>query len=410
MENPRIAIVGGGIVGASVAYHLSERTADPVVVYERGELASATTFKATAMIGVSGPDPYYRMKEYGFRLYNEFFADPAATPRYRQSGRLRVATSDSGARRLAEIGSSQPEQTDRERSETFDAPKYAHSLVEYVRGEKLRDRFLLPALDTEVIEGALYRPQYGYVQDESRTLGARELAFEFVDRARNNGVRFETNTEVTDIVTDGERVTGIETDGSDVTEVETVVCAAGPWNHSVAAHVDLDLPIGHVVSPVFALELDEPLPYSLPMIKSHESSVGLHPKRDDRVLVTYTPNDDERIPGADPTSVDDAAPERVRETALRWAERLLPVLEDAELVDEWVGVGTSTPDGKPIVGWSDVDGFALAVTRAGIQYAPAVGSIVARQLVTGDPTAYYDAVSISRFDGYSDRRPTDGPG
>ncbi|WP_415380730.1 NAD(P)/FAD-dependent oxidoreductase [Halosimplex sp. TS25] len=406
MGTTRHAVVGGGIVGASVAYHLVERTDDPVVVYECGELAAETTFRATAMIGVAGPDPYHRMKEYGFRLYNDFFADPAADPQYRQSGRLRVATSTAGASELAgfaRAGSS---------SEGGDAPdgaeKYANSPVSYVPGERVDRRFIVPPLETKTVEGALYRPQYGYVQDDSRTLGPRELALEFVERARDQGVCFETDTEVTDIHTEDGRVTAIQTDGRDTTAVKSVVCAAGPWNDRVGSLAGLDLPIEHVPSPVFALQLDEPFRYSLPMIKSHESSVGIHPKRDDLVLVTYTPDSDERQSTYDPSAVSDTAPDEYRETALRWAERLLPVLGDAELVDEWVGVGTSTPDGKPIVGWTAVKGLSLAVTRAGIQYAPSVGSIVARQLVDGHPTEYYDAVSISRFDGWTDGRDSTG--
>ncbi|MFC7139406.1 NAD(P)/FAD-dependent oxidoreductase [Halosimplex aquaticum] len=403
-----VAVIGGGIVGASVAYHLSERTAAPVTVYERGELASATTFRATAMIGVAGPGPYHRMKEYGFRQYNDFFADPEAEPRYRQSGRLRVSTTDGGARELEALASTASERSGAEPPETTGASKYANSLVDYVPGAKLRDRFLLPPLNAGIVEGALYRPQYGYVQDDSRTLGPRELVMEFVERASANSVIFETGTEVTDIgVADG-AVTRVELDGMESVPVESVVCAAGPWNAEIAALAGVDLPIEHIRSPVFALELADPLPYSLPMIKSHDASVGIHPKRDDTILVTYTPREDERESRLDPSAVSDTAPDEYRETALRVANKLLPRLEDAELVDEWVGVGTSTPDGKPIAGWTGVDGLALAATRAGIQYAPAVGDIVARQLVDGDPTEYYEAVSISRFDGYEDGRTVDG--
>lgn len=401
MRDARIAIVGGGIVGASVAYYLSQRTTVPVVVYERNELAGATTARSTAMIGVGGPEPYYRLKAYGFRLYNEFFADRRAGPRYRGAGRLRVATSEGGARRLASIadGSGVADGDTR-----IDASTVANSPVEYVPGDELQDRFLLPPLDTGPIEGALHRPQHGYITDESRTMGSRELAMEFVERAREGGVRFETGTEVTDIVAADGRVTGISTSGAGVTEVGAVVCAAGPWNRTIAGFAGLDLPVELALSPVFALDLDEPLPYSLPMIKSHDPAVGIHPKREDRMLVTYTPEGDGSV--ADPSGVADTAPDEIRETALRRAEELVPLLEDADLVDEWVGIGTSLPDGGPIVGWTDRPGLALAATRSGIQYAPAVGSIVARQLVDREPTEFYDAVSISRFDGYSARRPS----
>lgn len=402
MTGPRIAVVGGGIVGASVAAHLAERTTDPVV-YERGELASETTFKATAMIGVAGPDPYHRMKEYGFRLYNEFFANPAADPRYRQSGRLRVATTTEGARELEHFAEGKQADEQPETAEPRTPSTFANSLVDFVPGDRVDSRFILPPVTTERVEGALYRPQYGYVQDASRTLGPRELAFEFVERARDDGVRFETNTEVTNVLTDDGRVTGIELDDSTHVDVDAVVCAAGPWNSQLAASVDLDLPTGHFYSPVFSLELDEALPYSLPMLKLHEEGVGIHPKRRDRVLVTYTPAETNQV---DPQHPTDSMPELDdwRRDALRSAERLLPMLEDAELTDEWVGIGTTTPDSHPIVGWTAIEGLSLAVTMSGIQYAPAVGSIVARQLVDADPTEFYDAVAISRFDGYDDRR------
>lgn len=407
----RIAVVGGGIVGASVASHLGQRTDDRVVVYERGDLASETTAKSTAMIGVSGPDPYHRMKEYGFRLYNEFYADPATDVRYRQAGRLRLATTEAGASELA-AAAEEPDGHAGAGAGDVHPTKYANSLVDYLPGEALRDRFVLPPLDTDRVEGALYRPQYGYVHDDSRTLGSRALALEFVERARDAGVRFEPHTEVTDVHTEDGSVTGIEVHASDRVddgpadrvEVETVVSAAGPWNGALAEVTGLDLPIDHVASPVFALALDEPLPYSLPMCRAHEWSVGIHPKRDDRILVTYTPGvegDHRRI---GPDSADDAPLEAWKGTALDRAERLVPRLADVELVDEWVGVGTVTPDGYPIVGWTAVDGLVLAATMAGIQYAPAVGSIVARQVADGEPTEYYDAVSISRFDEYDDGR------
>lgn len=411
MTDRGIVVIGGGIVGASVAYHLGRRTSNSVTLYERGDLASETTAKSTAMIGVSGPAPFHRMQEYGFRLYNDFFADPVADTRYREAGRLRVATEPDAAKTLQDLAAPPEGRANDHVGKKVAGGKYANSLVDYVDGDVLRDRFLLPPLDTEVVEGALYRPQYGYVQCDRKTLGAQELAREFTERAREVGVTIETNTDVTDVIVEGSHVVGIETEETETIEADIVVAAAGPWNRRLAELAGLDLPLELRRSPVLSLELDEPLDYSLPMIKSHESSVGIHPKRRDRILVTYSPHASKIGKSADraaaiddPSGIDDPVPGEHRKIALSWAKRLLPMLAEATVTDEWVGIGTDTPDGNPIVGWSEIEGFSLAATPTGIQYAPAVGDIVARQLVDSEPTEYYDAVSISRFDGYEDRR------
>jgi len=194
-----------GIVGASVAYHLGERTDAPVVVYERGtRCGDDVSGDCDGRGRWAGPVP----PPEGVRVppVQRVLRRPRGRPRYRQSGRLRVATSPDGARRLealaAAAGDPDPDPPA--------AAKYANSLVDYVPGERLHERFLLPPLDVESAEGALYRPDYGYVQDESRTLGPRALAMEFVERARDHGATFETNTEVTDVRVDDGGVTGVE--------------------------------------------------------------------------------------------------------------------------------------------------------------------------------------------------------
>ncbi|WP_080503422.1 FAD-dependent oxidoreductase [Halococcus thailandensis] len=74
-------IIGGGIVGASIAYHLSCRTDAPVVVHEQGELASETTRKSLAFFGYYGDNFQYQMKRYAMDLYNQFFGRVAKSSR-----------------------------------------------------------------------------------------------------------------------------------------------------------------------------------------------------------------------------------------------------------------------------------------------------------------------------------------
>jgi glycine/D-amino acid oxidase-like deaminating enzyme len=103
--------------------------------------------------------------------------------------------------------------------------------------------------------------------------------------------------------------------------------------------------------------------------------------------------------------VGETVPSEIRDAAIEFVEDLIPGMMDAAVVDQWVGVRSVTPDGNPVVGWTDLEGFSVAAFHtSGIQLAPAVGDVLARQLVDGDPTEYYDALSITRFDGYSDVR------
>ncbi|SDY58085.1 NAD(P)/FAD-dependent oxidoreductase [Halopenitus persicus] len=440
-DETTFAVVGGGIVGASVAYHLSERTDEPVTVYERGDPGGETTRKSTAMIGVSGPEPLHELRTYGIRLYNDLLADPTAAPRYQSAGRLRVTTDPDVAAGFAQLADAAAGRADRDAPEStpiegIDAATLEHGTAAFVPGEEIRGRLLVPPVNAEELEGALYRPEYGHISGDRDRLGAGELARELLERAKRNGVTVESRTEVTEIRTAAGRVVGIETrptgradpdanpdpgvnadsdpganssaePNATVVEARNVICAAGPWNPELAATAGVEVPVEHVRSPVFALDLDRPLPYTLPMIKSHESSVGIHPKRRDRILVTYTPRrDGDGEPAEkrrDPSAVPNTPRESERRTALRWAERLVPRLADATLADEWVGVGTKTPDGAPIVGRTAVEGLSLAVTGAGIQLAPAVGDVLARRLVDGETTPHNDALAPSRFADGPDR-------
>ena len=394
MRRSEYVVVGGGIAGASVAYHLSERTDDPVTVFDRQSLASETTFKSVAMTGLYGDETQYQMKRYAHRLYNEFLAEPRANPRYEFAGRLVLATTPETAETLRRAARGDA-----------DAGKIsensANALMEYVPGEELTSNLVVPELNVDAVEGALYRPKMGYM---SRP---QEVAFEFVERAKENGVEFRPNTPVREIRTENGRVTGVRTDDGAV-PASNVVAAAGPWNLALTRDLGLDLPLRHTLAPALQLRPDPPLSHSLPSIEPADSPYSIYRRRDDEILIGYYPGSYEDAGTEyDPATTSDAVPAEIREGAIDVLERLLPSLLDAEIVDEWVGVRSMTPDQNPIVGWTDIEGLSLAAfNTSGIQLAPAVGDVIARQLVDGDPTEYYDALSVTRFDGQTDTRPS----
>jgi len=389
---PTYGIIGAGIVGASVAYHLGQRTDDRIVVFDRGAAASETTAKSVAQFGFYGDETQYRMKRYGMDLYNQFFADPRGDPRYELAGLLSVATTAEGAAELEDAaGTSGDPSLGKESGTGFD-----RDLVEYIPGEELTESLLVPPVDESAIEGALYRPKMGYMARPA------ELAREFAARAEEAGVEFRFGTPVRDIETEDGQVTGVVAD--DHLAVDELVCAAGPWNIELAARVGIDLPVRHTLAPILELDPGRRLEYSLPVITHYEGAHAVHRRRPEAVLAGYhPPGGYERDQQFDPQAVEDTVPDDIREGMLGAVERFTPQFAGAPVVDEWVGVRSETPDGNPVVGWTELEGFSIAAfSTSGIQLAPAVGRIIADQLLDGDPTEFYDALSITRFEGYTD--------
>jgi glycine/D-amino acid oxidase-like deaminating enzyme len=186
---------------------------------------------------------------------------------------------------------------------------------------------------------------------------------------------------------------------------EAIVAAAGPWNPRVAAMAGVDLPAHHSLAPAVVLERDGAGGTAVPIVTHVESGAYARDHGDGRVLVAHYPTDRDPETQFDPGEVGDAVPEDVRGEMEAFLADLLPSLADAREVAEWVGVRSHTPDGHPIAGWTGVEGFSIAAFHSsGIQLAPAVGRVVAEQLVRGEPTELYESLSISRFDGREDAR------
>lgn len=387
MTGPDIAVIGGGIAGASVAYHLADRTDRPITVYDRGPLAGETTAKSAAFFGFYGSAVERRLKRYGMRLYNRLCAAPEAAPRHDLVGRLRVATTTEGVRALQERRENAP----------------ADALLTYRAGDELPDTVFCPELETAPVRGATYRPQVGYHRP-------RALARELGIRARQAGVTLETDTTVTDIVVADDQVQEIvvrrRSDAARI-DVDAAVCAAGPWNPAVCRLAGLDLPVSHSRAPILELERSEPATHTLPIVSHVGSGVYARGHEDDGVLVGHHPHDPDLDTEYDPETVGNRVTTERREEMRSMLDDLLPSLADASVRDEWVGVRSHTPDGHPIAGWTGIAGLLVAAfNSSGIQLAPGIGRTIAAQLVDGTPTEVYDAVSLTHFEGYAEQRAT----
>ncbi len=372
------AVIGAGIAGASIAFHLSRLADRPVTVYDRGEVAGATTAKSAAFFGFYGTDTERRMKREAMAQYNAFLANPRAEPRYELVGRVRLATTPHGATRLEDAVDPLPDE-------------------DFVPAGCLDEHLVLPELEAAPVTGAIYRPHVGYHRP-------RALAREFLARAADRGATIETDAPVEHLLVEDDRLAELVVDGTSI-QPTAAACAAGPWNPELLRNAGIDLPTYHTMAPILKVDPPTTPVHRLPIVTHAESGVYVRGHEDGTVLVGHIPPDPDSDRELDPAEVGDAVPDDLRREMWRVLEELLPTLAEGEVVDEWVGVRSHTPDGNPIAGWTPVGGLAIAAfDSSGIQLAPAVGRIVATQLATGEPTDYYDDVTLSRFDGFDDSR------
>lgn len=377
--NAEFVIVGGGIVGGSIAYHLSTRTSGRIVVVERADqLASETTAKSNAMFRMTGSATEREMKRYGLAMYNEFLADPvrdhAADPLFERLDRLEVATTTASTARL------------RERAEEGPAT--------YLEPEEIPTHLLLPELAVEAIEGALWFP-------DAIRLEPRALAFEFFDRAASNGVEIMTGTAVRDVHVEGNRVTGVATTQGDI-DAEFVVSAAGPNNVDIAELAGIDLPSRHTLGPILDVRPTRWLGHTVPNLKHVESGVYYTGRGDGTVMIGRAGGGYEQATRRDLDTLEtDRVPDAIRTDMDDAASQVIPALalDAVEIHDEWVGLVSKTPDGEPIIGRTSREGFAVAAFHSeAIQLAPAAGRIMSEQLLDDTPPSAYPNVSPGRFE------------
>ncbi|SDY25541.1 NAD(P)/FAD-dependent oxidoreductase [Halobellus clavatus] len=387
MAGETIGIVGAGITGACTANYLSRRSDRRVVVFERDEVAAETTAKSAGYVGVraSHTAAHRALMTRSIHVYNRVIREADADVRHRMLGGLNVATTAAGRAALR----------DRHRSVTADGDGADAAFARFFDGETIRESLLLPDVRLDGLTAAWFWPNYGYVTPAA-------LATAFADRARDAGAEFRTDTTVLDLERDATgAIDAVRTDRGR-TPVDQLVLAAGPWNPTLARSVGVDLPVRHSVAP--GVLVDDPTASVHPSLTHHESGVYLRPHGDGQLFIGHYQGD---FAAAAPATANPEIPADVpadlRAEILEGAGRLVYGLEDPTVRDQWVGLRSLTPDGNPIVGWTDVDGLLVATYNAtGIQHAPAVGHILSQQLLGDEPTQYYDLVSISRFEGYSD--------
>jgi glycine/D-amino acid oxidase-like deaminating enzyme/glycine cleavage system aminomethyltransferase T len=320
----QVVVVGGGIAGVSVAYHLAKAGVRDVLLLEKGELTSGSTHHAAGLVTQFNPSPtMMRFRRYSVQLYNELGV-------FDTVGSLRVASSPESMLELRRGVS-------RARGIGLDA--------ELVGPDEARA--LLPQMSPESLYGAVWMPDDGYVDPHIAT-------YALAAAARDLGVQVRTHTRVTGIdVRDG-RVVAVDTEHGRV-ETETVVNAAGMWAPRVAAMAGsfvCSVPVDHQHVALLAVDGHE-LPRDAPCFRDTDNLVYGKAESGGVLFGGYEPDPVSRWEDGVPWEHGAKAlpPDHARfEQLMDGAVRRFPFLDDAGLVALVCHPDAMTPDGNPLLG------------------------------------------------------------
>ncbi|PYM99113.1 MAG: FAD-binding oxidoreductase [Candidatus Rokuibacteriota bacterium] len=353
-----VVIIGGGVVGCSLAYHLALRGLRDVLVVERDAVGSGTTSKAAGGIRAQfSTETEIRFSLESIAVFERFVEEFGLDPGYRKIGYLFLIS-------------------DRDDLAGFqERMALQRRLGVDVRLISPEDaRALVPALHVDDLIGAVWGPQDGMA-------GPAEVTAGYARRARELGARIEEGVDVTAVVVEHGRVTGVRTAQGDV-GTRIVINAAGPTAARVAKLAGVGIPVLPRRRHIFYTEPFPEIPGPVPLTTDRASGFYFRKEMDQLLL---SPGDVEDI-GADLAVPVDWS--RVEETVEKALHRL-PIVEKARVAGGWAGLRPLTPDDHAIIGWAPgVEGFFLAVGFGGhgFQHSPATGRHVAEWLVEGKPS------------------------
>ena len=359
-ETADVVIIGGGIVGSSIAYHLAESGCADVLIIEREEKQGlGSTSKSFGGVRAQFSTPInIQMSLYSIDLFSRFEEATGQTADYRAHGYLFCATTEAHLMYLRE---------NQEKQKAFGLKN-----AEMVSRDDIVK--MVPQLFADDIIGGAYCPTDGFVDPHGVTTG-------FAKRAKERGVRIWLNTEVTGVNMENGAVTSVKTTGGEVS-TRNIVNAAGPWAAGVAKMAGVDLPVMPLRRQIVKTQRCDFLPAKFPMVI--DMSSGFLFRREGEAILMAWPDDEESY------GFKTAFTHEFLEKVLTRAVSRVPQFVDLPVNPKqcWAGMYEITPDHHAIIGPAPgVKGlfFANGFSGHGVMHSPASGRITA-DMVLGNPS------------------------
>jgi heterotetrameric sarcosine oxidase gamma subunit len=376
----RVVIIGGGVIGASVAYHLARMGWTDVLLLEQGQLSSGTTWHAAGLVGqLRASENGTRLVQYSTELYARLEEETGLSTGFRPCGGVTVARTPE---RMTQL---------RRTAATAEAYQLECELI-----SPSRARELYPIMAVDDLAGAIWLPGDGRANPT-------DLTAALARGARDKGVTIKERTRVTGILTKGKAVTGVRTGQGDV-EAEVVVNCAGQWAKRVGAMCGVTVPLHSAEHFYVVTERIDGVHPDLPVLRDPDGYTYLKEEVGGLVVGGFEPD-------AKPWVAPDALPYPFEfklleedwdhfEILMDSAIARIPALAETGIKMFYNGPESFTPDNQFILGEApELRNFFVGAgfNSVGIASAGGAGRALAEWITSGEPGLDLSAVDIRRF-------------
>ena len=325
----RAVIVGGGVIGCSVAYHLAKLGWDDVVLLERKQVSSGTTWHAAGLVTtLRDTEAQTRLAQYSLKLYSELEAETEQATGFIRCGSIQLAMTEEKAEEMRR-GCAM--------ARTFDVENHEISPAE------IKEKFPLAQVDDLVC---------GFWFPEDGRVNPADVAQALAKGARQRGVRIFEDTKVTGLIKENGRAVGVNTEKGDV-RAEVVVLCPGMWGREVGLMAGIDLPLQAAEHYYLISEPIEGLHNMLPILRDPGRSIYAREEAGKIMLGIFEP--DAAPWGVDgiPESFcfDEIQPDWERmESHIERGMQRLPILFETGIRQFFCGPESFTPDHNYLMG------------------------------------------------------------
>ena len=370
-------IIGGGVMGASIAYHLSEMGFTDVVLLERKHLAAEGTGHSGALVRQHyTQEPVVQMAVRSVQIFEEFEARTGRAGVFKQTGWIKIGSD--------EMRSEMERLIARNRSLGVKA-----DLLTVDELEKL-----IPGINTDGIGSALIEHGGGHADPVATTEG-------LADVARSRGIEIVEGVSAIGIETTASRVSSVTTSANnEVVSTEIVVNAAGPWSPEIARWVGIDLPIKVTREQDLVVESDDAALRPEYPVSDGLDRIYWRPDRGRLLAGDGHPKENEFVNPDDFKSTHDANFEM--EMMARLKHRIPNFANHARVIGGYASLYDITPDWHPILGRVDgIDGYinCNGWSGHGFKLGPSAGELIAEEIVDGKSSSIdISSLNFDRFE------------